>query len=330
MRYLPPLPVFTLSIVLLAASFTQSANIWASQGAASEPAASERPRLAQVPGVYRFDVGRFRLSALSDGTLPLDLRVLRGVEPDKLNLLLRKGFVRDPLETSINAFVVDTGSHLILVDTGAGELFGKVAGKLPASLAAAGYKPEQITDVLITHIHTDHSGGLVRDGRMVFPNATIHIAREDVDFFLDRENLVKGLELRHHEEAVKTVQPYLDAGRVKPFSGETPLLRGVTALPARGHTPGHSFFRVESDGQSIEFWGDIMHVGPVQFPRPDVTITFDVDQDAARTQRAAQFARGADGRALVAVAHLPFPGLGYLRRSGAAYDWVPMLYRDRD
>jgi len=191
-------------------------------------------------------------------------------------------------------------------------------------------RPEQISDVLITHIHTDHSGGLVRGGRMLFPNATVHVGQADVDFFLDRGNLAKGLKPKHLEEALKTVGPYQKAGKVKTFSSRAEILPGITAIPTPGHTPGHSFYRVESEGQSIDFWGDIMHVGLIQFPRPEVTIAFDVDQDAARAQRLLQFERAASERRLSAVAHLPFPGIGHIRREAGQYEWVPALYRNRD
>ncbi|WJN61744.1 MBL fold metallo-hydrolase [Pseudomonas sp. SO81] len=285
----------------------------------------------QVAGVYRFDVGRFRVTALSDGTLPLDLHpLLKGISAKQIDALLRRGFAANPLETSINAYVIDTGSRLVLVDTGAGELFGAVGGKLHESLAAAGFRPEQISDVLITHIHTDHSGGLARGGRMQFPNATVHVGQADVDFFLDQANLAKGLKPKHLEEALKTVGPYQQAGKLKTFSSRSEVLPGITAIPTPGHTPGHSFYRVESEGQSINFWGDIMHVGLIQFPRPEVTIAFDVDQDAARAQRLLQFERAAGERRLSAVAHLPFPGIGHIRREAGQYEWVPALYRNRD
>lgn len=326
----PRLTALTAAVLLFGASSSNSVS-------ASEPLRSAAPLQtsqqfkAQVPGVYRFNVGKLRITALSDGTLPLDLhQLLRGVSPQDIDALLHEGFARNPIETSINAYVVDTGSRVILVDTGAGELFGSVGGKLPASLAAAGYRPEQITDVLITHIHTDHSGGLTRDGRIAFPNATVHVSKADLDFFLDRKNLTNGLEPRHLEEALKTVGPYRSAGKVQPFSGATAILPGITAVPTPGHTPGHSFYRVESEGESVEFWGDIMHIGKIQFPRPDVTIAFDVDQDAARAQRLRQFDAAASARRLTAVAHLPFPGLGFLRREGKGYEWVAAEYRDRD
>lgn len=295
------------------------------------PIEASRSHKPQLPGVYRFQVGEVQVSALSDGTLPLNLHpLLRGISTGQIDALLQKGFVRNPVETSINAYVIDTASHLVLVDTGAGELFGNVAGKLPQSLAAAGYRPEQISDILITHIHTDHSGGLTRDGQMLFPNATIHVGQADVDFFLDPANLSSGLQPKHLEEARKTIGPYLEAGKVKTFTAKTTLLPGITAIPTPGHTPGHSFYRVESQGQSLDFWGDILHVGLIQFARPEVTISFDVNQDNARAQRLRQFETSADEMRLSAVAHLPFPGIGHIRREAGKYEWVPAQYRNRD
>ena len=286
---------------------------------------------AQVPGVYRFSVGSMRISALSDGTLPLDLhQILRGTTPPQMDSMLDKSFVKNPVETSINAYVIASGSSVILVDTGAGELFGPVGGKLPASLQAAGFKPEQITDILITHIHTDHSGGLVRAGRMFFPNATVHVAKADVDYFLDKSKLQDESIGKFVKEALATVGVYQRAGKVKAFSGSVEILPGITAIPTPGHTPGHTFYRVRSGDESIEFWGDIIHAGQVQFAQPAVTITFDVDQEAARAQRVKQFARATDERRLVAADHLPFPGIGHLRRNGDGYDWVPAEYKDRD
>jgi len=293
-----------------------------------DAAPTQKPSLA---GIYAFNLGKFRITALSDGTLPLDLHpLLRGISPEQIDAMLQRGFAHNPLETSINAYLVDTGSRVVLVDTGAGELFGSVGGKLPESMAAAGYQLEQVSDVLITHIHTDHSGGLTRGGKMMFPNATIHVGQADVDFFLDRANLDKGLKPEYLEEALKTVGPYQRAGKLKPFAAESEILPGITAIPTPGHTPGHSFFRVESEGEIIDFWGDIMHVGLIQFSRPEVTITFDVNQDAARAQRLEQFETAASERRLSAVAHLPFPGIGHIRHEDGRYDWVPAQYRNRD
>ncbi|WP_434621521.1 MBL fold metallo-hydrolase [Azospirillum sp. B2RO_4] len=302
----------------------------AAEKAATQPVAQSAAQPAAA-GVYRFAVGDLHITALSDGTLPLGIKPLvKGLPPDRIDALLAERFERDPLETSINAFLIDAGSRLLLVDTGAGQLFGPYGGKLPVSLAAAGYRPDQVTDILLTHIHTDHSGGLALDGRMVFPNATVHVGQADLDFFLNRDNTAKGLQPRHYDEAVATVGLYVKAGKVKPFTGQSEILPGVTAIPTPGHTPGHAFYRVTSRGETIEFWGDIIHVGPVQFPHPEATVAFDIDQDAARAQRLKRFAQEADSGQLTAAAHLSFPGLGRLRRDGEAYRWVPVEYRNRE
>lgn len=328
MKMFPHLNNTFLSLAILATLTTVGVAKADPKQEVATTAASAR---VQVPGVYRFNVGALRISALSDGTLPLDLhQILRGITPEQMDSLLDKSFAKNPLETSINAYVIESGGRVILVDTGAGELFGPVGGKLPESLEEAGFKPEQITDILITHIHTDHSGGLVLAGRMFFPNATVHVAKADVDFFLDEGNLQDESIVKFIKEALATVGVYQRAGKVKTFSGRTEILPGITAIPTPGHTPGHSFYLAKSGDESIEFWGDIMHVGQVQFAKPAVTITFDVDQDAARAQRIKQFGQATDERQLVAVDHLPFPGVGHLRRNGDGYDWVPAEYKNRD
>jgi glyoxylase-like metal-dependent hydrolase (beta-lactamase superfamily II) len=278
-------------------------------GSAAPPQPVPPPQAASsIPsahhGTARFLLGRFEVIALSDGTLPLDVHpLLKGASAKQIDALLSRSFERNPVETSINAFLVDTGSSLILVGTGAGALFGAFGGRLLGSLAAVGYRAEDITDILITHIHTDHSGGLTSAGRVVFPTATVHAGAPDARFFLDGGDPGGRPEAHHHQEALATVEPYRRAGRLALFNGAAKLLPGVTALPAPGHTPGHSIFRIESDGESLEFWGDLVHVGAVQLPRPEITISFDVDQRAAREQRLSQFARAARSGQLVAAAH---------------------------
>lgn len=114
------------------------------------------------------------------------------------------------------------------------------------------------------------------------------------------------------------------------FSGETTILPGITALPTPGHTPGHSFYVVESEGESIEFCGDIVHFASIQFANPEITVVYDVDANAAAQQRARQFARLEASRRLVATAHLSFPGIGHIRAEDQGYAWVPVDYRWRD
>ncbi|MBD2072002.1 MBL fold metallo-hydrolase [Leptolyngbya sp. FACHB-671] len=165
----------------------------------------------------------------------------------------------------------------------------------------------------------------------MFPVATVYVCKPDVDLWLDPTNVERShLDRRYFGEAVQTITPYLNAGKLETFSGETAILPGITALPTPGHTPGHSFYAVESGGKSIEFYGDIVHFASLQFANPEITVVYDVDANAAAEQRATQFARLEASRRLVATAHLPFPGIGHICAEDEGYTWIPVDYRWRD
>ncbi|TWI44517.1 glyoxylase-like metal-dependent hydrolase (beta-lactamase superfamily II) [Pseudoduganella flava] len=195
-------------------------------------------------------------------------------------------------------------------------------------MRAAGYRADDIDAVLITHIHGDHSGGLAQDGKMLFPNATVYVNRHDADFWLNAANKPKAAENQRpgFDQAAQQFAPYLAAGKVKTFDGESELLPGIWTRPATGHTPGHTVYALRSGGHELRFWGDLLHVKDVQFAAPEVTIRFDVDSPAAERQRKAAFADAASRGYLVAAAHTPFPGIGYVRKDGKAYDWLPVPY----
>lgn len=288
--------------------------------------------LLQTPGVYRFMVGNVRVTALSDGTVPIDLHVLlHGTTAAQTDTVLRRSFLVNPVEASINAFLLETGTRRVLVDTGAGDLFGPGnGGKLVESLKAAGTDPAQIDDILITHVHTDHSGGLVRNGQMIFSKAIVHAGKADVDFFLDPANGSKtGYDARYFVEAAKTLKLYVDAGRVRPFTGRAAIIPGITAEVRAGHTPGSVFYTLESRGERVVFIGDIVHVGAVQFANPAVTITFDLDPAKAALVRKQAFAEFTRALTLIAAPHLPFPGVGHLRAHTPGYEFVPVAYGNR-
>jgi glyoxylase-like metal-dependent hydrolase (beta-lactamase superfamily II) len=284
---------------------------------------------SQAPGYYRMMLGDFEVTALSDGTveLPMD-KLLTGARQGQVVRALQKAYLGVPVETSVNGYLINTGAKLVLIDTGASGLFGPTLGRLQANLKAAGYQPEQVDEVYITHLHPDHVGGLVVDGKAAFPNATVRFDKRDADFWLSAEQLdkapadAKGF----FQGAQASVKPYQEAGRVKPFDGNTELVPGVRALAAPGHTPGHTVYLVESQGQKLAVWGDLMHVAAVQFPDPSVTISFDVDSKAAMPQRRKAYADAAKNGYYVAVAHVAFPGIGRLRADGKGYTWVPANY----
>ncbi len=283
----------------------------------------------QAPGFYRMLLGDFEVTALLDGILDLPPhKLLTNTTHRQVSKLLEKSFQKEAVPTSVNAYLINTGSKLVLVDAGAAGLFGPTLGQLLSNLKASGYQPEQVDEIVITHMHGDHVGGLVLDGKLVFPNATVHADRHDADFWLSQANLDKApKEMQDFfKGAQASLNPYVAAGKFKAFDGDTVLVPGIKAIATHGHTPGHTIYAIESKGQKLVLWGDLMHVAAVQFAQPSVTITFDVDSKAAAVQRKKAYADAAKGRYLVAGAHLPFPGLGHIRAEGKGYAWVPLDY----
>ncbi|MEO6408326.1 MAG: MBL fold metallo-hydrolase [Burkholderiaceae bacterium] len=282
-----------------------------------------------APGFYRMMLGDFEITALSDGTvaLPVD-KILTNTTPGQVDKALAAAFVKAPLETSVNAYLVNTGDKLVLVDTGAAGLFGPTLGKLLVNLKAAGYQPQQVDVVVITHMHADHVGGLMEGDKLAFPNATVHADKHDADFWLSQANMDKAPAdaKDFFQGAMASLNPYVKAGKFKPFDGDAELVPGIRAQAARGHTPGHSVYLVESKGHKLVFWGDLMHVAAVQFAQPSVTIQFDTDSKAAAVQRKKAYADAAKNGHWVAASHLAFPGIGHLRAEGAGYRFVPANY----
>ena len=320
----------TLTLTLaIAAAFATVAPAVHAQGA--DAAA---PKLSHVQSGYQhFKIGAFEVIALSDGTLPIPAQqVLKGISADEVARRLATTYQGTVVDASINAYLIKAGDRLVMIDAGTGELYGPTLNKIGASLKGAGYAPEQVTDILITHIHTDHTGGLMDGSRRVFPNATLHLESRELDYWLgagQRERAPQALKV-YFDQALAKVQPYVDAGRVKTFSGETALFPGIRSLPAPGHTPGHSFYVLESQGEKLVFWGDLLHVADVQLPRPDVTVAFDVDPKAAAATRKQAFADALKGRYWVAGDHVAFPGVGHLQADGKGYRWIPMPYLNDD
>jgi glyoxylase-like metal-dependent hydrolase (beta-lactamase superfamily II) len=281
-----------------------------------------------APGYYRIMLGDFEITPISDGTVDLPVNQLLAQKPAKTDATLGRSFLKSPLETSDNAFLINTGSKLVLVDSGAGALFGPTLGKFLTNLKAAGYQPEQIDEIYLTHFHGDHVGGLVDNGQIVFPNATIRAARHEADFWLSQANLDKAPADKKggFQAAMTGLNPYVKAGKFKPFDGDTELVPGIRSHAGPGHTPGHTTYLVESGGQKLMLIGDLIHVAAVQMAEPAVTIGFDSDQKTAAASRKKEFDAAAKAGYLIGGAHLQFPGLGHLRTEGKGYRWIPVNY----
>ena len=284
---------------------------------------------AQQPGYYRLQVGDIQVTALSDGTVPLDLsKLLSNTQPGEVEKLLSLNFMPTTVESSVNAYLVKTGGKLILVDAGTAGNFGPTLGQLTKSLAQAGYTPDQIDAVLITHAHVDHVGGLMDGDKMVFPNATIYISKPEAEFWFgakSKGNIPEKLK-GFYKFADASVNPYIKAGKVKTFDYGEELFPGIMPLARPGHTPGHTFYMLSSKGEKLVFWGDVIHSAAIQFTDPSVTIDYDVDTKAAAATRKQALAEAAKNGYWIASDHISFPGIGHVRADGSKYVWVPANY----
>jgi glyoxylase-like metal-dependent hydrolase (beta-lactamase superfamily II) len=281
-----------------------------------------------APGFFRVMVGDFEVTPISDGTVDLPVDTVLHQKPETTRSTLEKAHLKVPTETSDNAFLINTGSKLVLVDTGAGALFGPTLGKFVANLKAAGYKPEQIDEIYITHMHGDHVGGLVNNGQRVFPNAVVRAGKADADFWLSQANMDKAPADKKgfFQGAMGSINPYVQANRFKPIESDGELVPGVSAVAEHGHTPGHTTYVVESKGQKLVLVGDLIHVAAVQMDNPQVTVAYDSDEKAAYAARKKVFDAAAKGNYLIGAAHLQFPGIGYLATLGKGYRWTPVNY----
>jgi glyoxylase-like metal-dependent hydrolase (beta-lactamase superfamily II) len=300
----------------------------------------------QAPGFYRMVLGDFEITVLLDGTHPFpaaEVLTKAKADPsagrsklfqhhlDEANSLLSMSNLTAPTEGSINAFLVNTGSKLVLIDSGAGTLYGACCGHLLENLRAFGYRPEQVDEVLLTHLHADHVGGIAPGGVAVFPNAIIRSSKLDADYWLNDANERAAHDfLRPMFEGDKaSLKPYIAAGRYLPFEGEQEMVPGIRAISTPGHTPGHTSYEVESRGQKLLVWGDVVHVAAIQFPDPSVTVEYDNDESQAEVDRERIFSDAAKNGYWIGAAHISFPGLGHVGARSNGFVWIPGEYTTR-
>ncbi len=277
-------------------------------------------------------LGNWTIWSLNDGYLDLDQRCFVGIEPAAIREQLkdaRAQCIRDfVIRTQVNGYLIDTGSQLILIDTGCGACGRPGTGLLVSRLQHLGYDPRQISLVLITHCDFDHIGGLLAvDGSLVFPEATVCVSAVEVNYWFSSPEETRAKADRHSCFALakRILGPYKNAGKLRLIQSEETILPGIRAMAAFGHTPGHMAYLLNSNHAQLLLWGDIVHSQEIQFAHPNWLIMDDSDGKLAADSRKRLFALAADQHLLVGGAHLPYSGLGYVSRTEKAFAWHPLL-----
>lgn len=284
---------------------------------------------AQVPGFYRTNVGGIQVTSLLDGGTEFTNDLFAKAEPDLLTAAKEENFLNKtkPFPGYVNGFLINAAGRLTLIDTGA-RGSGPNVGRLVENLAAAGVRPDDIDDIIITHAHSDHAGGLLDDaGMRVFPRANIRISREDMDFWYDdtkKDAMPKKAMM--FDLARKFLDPYRNNGQIKTFRLGEDIGNGMSSVNLAGHTPGHSGIRVSDGRDQMLIWADIVHVPALQFAHPEQSIGYDIDPDAARTTRKKIFDEVATDKIRVAGMHLCFPAVGHVAKRGDGYEFVPQMF----
>ena len=283
----------------------------------------------QAPGFYRHKLGAFEVTVVSDGILTLEAGIFAG-DAAGAEKLLRDAHVtnKNAIPTPLNVWLINTGDKLVLVDTGGGASFAPTVGRLPKHLAAAGVDPAAVDAVIISHMHPDHIPGLLAaDGRMLFPNATVHVHGDEYAFWMSDEMRGKTPEqFRVFFDMARTaIKPYMDGGKVQMCKDGTQFAPGITAAALPGHTPGHTMVRVSSGGDDLLIFGDIVHCAALQFADPERSVAFDCDPPLALANRKKVLDMVATDRLLFTGGHLPFPALGHATRTGGGYAYVPLI-----
>lgn len=319
---------------LRAADVTAAASIPVSAGGAGAGPASLAGAQA---GFYRFKVGAFEALALQDGGMtppPEQAPFGVGEAPGAVAKALEDAMLPTAqVDVPFNVLLVRTKSELVLVDTGCGQGFGPLGGRLLASLVAAGVRAEQITGVVITHAHGDHFGGLVNaeTGKPTFANATHFISRREHEFWTSSAPDVSGMAVPPEGQAdtVAGAQKALGAmkDRWQLIAAGDRVLDGIEFIGAPGHTPGQLAVLFSSGADQLLNIADAAHHHALSFAHAEWRFAYDADAALAVTTRRRLLDRAAADRLRVWGTHMPFPAIGRVKRVGDAYEYVQEPFR---
>jgi glyoxylase-like metal-dependent hydrolase (beta-lactamase superfamily II) len=264
-------------------------------------------------GIFSFKVGQFEVFMLVESERDGNASILPGVGND----VLRQYIPAQGFKHSANAFLIKANRQNILIDAGTG-----AGGVIVEKIKSLGVEPDKINAVLITHLHGDHFGGLINDGKAVFPNAKIYLSAKELEYFtVTNANQGAVAALAPYKANIVTFQPGALSERRRKA-----LLPGIFPIAAYGHTPGHTMFLLESGRASLMVIGDLLHVALVQFPIPSVSASYDMDGQEAALIRAQVFNYAATNKIPVGGMHMVYPGVGTLaaENQGRSFKFTPM------
>ena len=292
---------------------------------AAAPAAGK-----QVPSFYRSKLGDFELTVVSDGARPIPLppRFVLNVPNEEVLKAAEAAYMpKGTVFAPFNPMVVNTGSKLVLIDTGYGPIAPTV-GLLPQSLAAAGIDPKSIDIVLISHLHGDHINGIKKpDGSLAFPNAEIKVPAEDWAFWMSDENMAKAPEGFFKASFGFNRKVFGDIKtRVTVYQWGSEVAPGITAVETAGHTPGHTSFVIASGASKLFFQADVTNVPDLFLRNPEWQVMFDSEPEKAVATRKRVYDMVSAEKMFVSGYHFPFPGLGWVEKVGTGYRLIPAAW----
>ncbi|MDX6807591.1 MBL fold metallo-hydrolase [Terrihabitans rhizophilus] len=281
----------------------------------------------QVPGIYRYRIGEFELTAINDGANMMTLKdgFVRNAAFEDVKASLHDAFLpTDVVAIPFNQLVVNTGRKLVLIDTGTGGQLAPTAGRLVENMEAAGLDAKSVDTVIISHFHSDHILGLrTKEGAAVFPNAEVFVGEAEYAFWMDDGQMSRAPEGQKttFQNVRKIFGPM--AKDLTRYTGEQELVPGIVAHEAFGHTPGHMIFRISSGGDQVLFLSDTTNHPALFVRNPGWHAVFDMDPVMAEATRRRVLDMAAAERLKVQGYHFPFPGHGYIAKEADRYRYVP-------